>query len=184
MDGHPVVRPWLLRRAADGDFLNGYFAGQVAQVAELHEAVAAFGDDAELVDHTTRLLHAMTYCEGMGTPLRRYPHAVVVLEAHVRSLGNLGPTVERYFAAAMIAQYLTTETPVGSGDPGLRARWEQGRTAYLALLDKEDWCDSAREALAAEDGRFALLAESVAPGLRLRAFRPADHQPRNSARQE
>ncbi|MFF4351347.1 hypothetical protein [Streptomyces sp. NPDC001530] len=170
VDDHPAVRPWLLRRAADGDFLNGYFAGQVARVTKLHEVAAAFGDDAELVDHTTRLLHVMTYCEGMGTSLRRYPHAVIVLEAHVGCLENLGPTAERYFAAATIAQYLTKETSAGSDDPGLKARWEQSRTAYLALLDKEDWCDRAREGLAAEDDRLTWLADSVAPELRLRAF--------------
>ncbi|MEV6651552.1 hypothetical protein [Streptomyces sp. NPDC051219] len=170
VDGHPAVRPWLLRRAADGGFLNGYFAGQVARVAKLHEAVAAFGDDAELVDHTTRLLHVMTYCEGMGTSLRRYPHAVTVLEARVRYLGHLEPTVERYFAAATIAQYLTKETPVASDDPGLKACWEQSRTAYLTLLDQEDWCDTAREGHEAEDARLTWLAGSVAPELKLRAF--------------
>jgi hypothetical protein len=36
------------------------------------------------VDQAGRLLHVMTYCEGMGTPLRRYPHAMTVLEAHAR----------------------------------------------------------------------------------------------------
>ncbi|MCX4697440.1 hypothetical protein OG252_15390 [Streptomyces sp. NBC_01352] len=170
VDGDPVVRPWLSRRAADGDFLNGYFVGRVARVAELHKAVEMFGDDAELVDHTTRLLHAMTYGEGMGTSLRRYPYAVLVLEAHVRALGDLEPTVERYLAAATIAQYLTNETPIGSDDPGSRAGWERGRAAYLALLDKEDWCATAREGLAAEDGRITWLADYVAPGLKLRAF--------------
>src|SRR4051812_21996108 len=35
VDDHPLVRPWLLRRAADGHLLNGYFAGQVARMALL-----------------------------------------------------------------------------------------------------------------------------------------------------
>ncbi|WP_217238167.1 hypothetical protein [Streptomyces sp. AC555_RSS877] len=160
VDSDPAVRPWLLRRAVDGDYLNGYFAGQVARMAELHEAVMAFGDDAELIDHTTRLLHVMTYSDGMGTSLRRYPYAVVVLEAHVRSLGGLGPTIERYFAAAMIAQYLAHETPIGSDDPGMKARWERCGTSYLALLDQETWGDTAGQGLAAEDDRLKWLADS------------------------
>ncbi|MGD1223753.1 hypothetical protein AB9Q10_35625 [Streptomyces krungchingensis] len=171
VDAHPAVRPWLLRRAADGDFLNGYFVGRVAQVTRLHEVFAASGGDAELVDHTTRLLHAMTYSEGMGTSLRRYAHANTVLEAHVRLLGQLGPTVERYFAAATIAQYLGEETPVGSGEPGSGTRREPIRSAYLALLDQEEWCETARAGLAAEDARLTFLADAVAPELELRAFR-------------
>ena len=37
------VRSWLLRRACDGDFLNGYFAGRVATAAHLHEAITGAG---------------------------------------------------------------------------------------------------------------------------------------------
>jgi hypothetical protein len=96
-----------------------------------------------------------------------------VLEAHVRHLGLLGPTAGRYFAAATIAQYLTKEAPGWSDEPGLKARWEELRTSYLALLDREDWCKTAREGLAAEDGRLRWLADSVAPELNLRAF-PSD----------
>lgn len=88
-DDDPAVRHWLLRRAVDGDVLNGYFAARVARVARLDEAVDRFADDPELVDRAARLLHTMTYCEGMGTSLRHYPHAVTVLEAHVRHLENL-----------------------------------------------------------------------------------------------
>jgi hypothetical protein len=170
VDDHPAVRPWLLRRAADGDALNGYFAGRVARVARLHESVTEFGDDDELVDHTTLLLHVMTYCEGMGTSLRRYPQAVTVLEAHVRHIGLLGPTVERFFAAATLAHYLTTETPTGPDEPGVEVRWDEVRTSYLALLDHEDWCETARSGLAAEDSRLRWLAESMTPELKLRAF--------------
>jgi hypothetical protein len=170
VDDHPSVRPWLLRRAADGHFLNGYFAGQVARAARLHEAVAGFGDDAELVDHTTRLLHVMTYGEGMGTSLRRYPDAVTVLEAHARHVVRLRPTVERYFAAASIAQYLSGQTPDGSNEPGIKARWEEARTSYLTLLDRDDWCDTAQAGLASGDDRMRWLAGAVAPELNLRAF--------------
>ncbi|MEU7935691.1 hypothetical protein [Micromonospora echinofusca] len=45
-------RWWLLRYACDGDFLNGYFAGQVATAAHLHEAITGSDVDDDLVDHT------------------------------------------------------------------------------------------------------------------------------------
>ncbi|MDX6327700.1 MAG: hypothetical protein QOI83_83 [Streptomycetaceae bacterium] len=84
--------------------------------------------------------------------------------------GISAPTAGRYFAAATIPQYLTKETPGGSDDPGFKARWDEVRTSYLALLDREDWCDTAREGLVAGDGRLSRLADSVAPELNLRAF--------------
>jgi hypothetical protein len=167
VDDHPSVRPWLLRRAVDGHFLNGYFAGQVAREAELHDAVTEFGDDAELLDHTTRLLHVMTYYEGMGTSLRRYPHGVAVLEAHARHAVRLRPTVSRYFAATSIAHYLARQTPDGSDEPGVKARWEEARTSYLTLLDRDDWCDTAQAGLASGDDRMRWLADAVAPELNL-----------------
>ncbi len=179
VDDHPSVRPWLLRRAADGHFLNGYFAGQVARVARLHDAVAEFGDDAELLDHTTRLLNVMTYSEGMGTSLRRYPHGATVLEAHARHVVRLRPTIERYFAAASIAQYLARQTPDGSDEPGVTARWEEARNSYLSLLDRDDWCDTAQAGLASGDDRMRWLADAVAPALNLRAF--LNNPPGNSA---
>ncbi|MFJ2264062.1 hypothetical protein ACIOKD_38250 [Streptomyces sp. NPDC087844] len=141
VDDHPAIRPWLLRRAADGDFLNSYFADRVAEAAGLPEAIAESGADAELVDHTGRILHVMTYCEGMGTSLRRYPQAVEVLEAHVRHLGTLGPTSERCFVATTVAAYLAKETPLWSDDAELTVRWHRVRTAYLALIERATWCD-------------------------------------------
>ncbi|QKV97537.1 hypothetical protein HUT19_10810 [Streptomyces sp. NA02950] len=171
VDDHPGVRPWLLRRAVEGDTLSGYVAGRVACAAGLHEAVGEFGDDTGLVDHTTRLLHVMTECDGMGMTLCRYVHAVPVLEAHVRHLGRLGPTAERCFSVAVLAHYLTTERPAGSAEPGTESRWQAIRDAYLALLDREDWCATARQGAAAGDDRFRWLAGSVADELGLRAFR-------------
>ncbi|GAA2286437.1 hypothetical protein GCM10010415_66200 [Streptomyces atrovirens] len=162
VDDHPAVRPWLLRRAVDGDHLNGYFAAEVARVTMLHEVIAQCGDDAEVVDHTGRILHVMKHCEGMGTSLRHYPHALVVLEAHVRHIGSLGPTAERYFAAATLAQYLAEEEPAWSDDAALKARWDKARASYLALVHRADWCSTAREGLAAGDWRLTWLADSVA----------------------
>ncbi|MEU6949728.1 hypothetical protein ABZ957_31535 [Streptomyces sp. NPDC046316] len=170
VDDHPAVRPWLLRRAAaDGEFLNSYFASEVARLTRLHDVIPAAGDDAEVVDQTGRILHVMTYCEGMGTSLRHYPHAVTVLEAHVRHLGHLGPTAERYCMATTVFRYLGAEVPAWSDDAGLKARWGEARRAYLDLLGREEWRDTARQGLAAGHERLTWLADSVAPELDLRA---------------
>ncbi|MEV7188332.1 hypothetical protein [Kitasatospora sp. NPDC093102] len=168
----PTARPWLLRRACDGDFLNGYFAGKVATVVGLHEALSEFERDCELLDHTGRLLHVMTYCGGMGTTLRHYPHAAAVLEAHARHVGRLTPTIERFFIVAALAQHLTIEPPenVGSTD----AQRDTVLAAYLSLLDREDWCELARAGLATQDSRLEWLAGSGAPQLHLRAFADRD----------
>ncbi|MFI6645114.1 hypothetical protein [Streptomyces sp. NPDC050504] len=171
MGDHPAVRPWLLRRALDGDFLNSYFADRVARVTALHEVLDECGDDAEVVDQAGRVLHVMTYCEGMGESLRHYPHGVALLEAHVRHVARLEPTAERYFAAATVAHYLMTETLLWSEDRRLKVRWGAARAAYFELLDREDWCEAARAGLAAGDERLKWLADRVAPVLRLRAFR-------------
>lgn len=146
VEDHPAVLPWLLRRALGEDPLNGYFAATVARVTVLHEVIVESGDDAEAVDHTGRILHTMTHCDGMGTSLRYYPHALAVLDAHVRHIGYLGPTAERYFAAATVAHYLTKETPAWSDDATLTARWDEARTRYLGLVDRADWCATARRA--------------------------------------
>ncbi len=127
------------------------------------------GADAELVDHTERILHVMTYCEGMGTSLWHYPQAVAVMEAHVRHLDALAPTPERYFAAVMVAAYLTKETPLRFGDAELHARWHRLRTSYLALTDRTAWCHAARDAFTAGDNRMTWLANHGPPELNLRA---------------
>ncbi|MER7741303.1 hypothetical protein ABTX34_23745 [Streptomyces sp. NPDC096538] len=171
VDDHPAVRPWLLRRAVDGDHLNAYFAAEVARATALHEVVARCGDDAEVVDHAGRLLHVMKHCEGMGISLRQYEHAVTVMEAHARHVKVLGPTPERYFTAASLAQYLSAQTPAWSDDPAVGAGWERVRMSYLDLTDRADWCDVAREGLAAGDWRMTWLAGSMAPQLDLPAFR-------------
>lgn len=103
---HPAARPWLLRKALDGDHLNGYFAGKVATTARLHEAIDDMDNDDEIVDHTGRLLHAMTYCEGMTTTLKHHEHAPTVLAAHARNVGRLQPTIERFLIIAQPADYL------------------------------------------------------------------------------
>lgn len=167
VDGHPDVRPWLLRRAVDGDLLNGYFAGKVAQAAGLHQALTGPVADAETVDHTGRLLHVLTCCQGVGTALARYAHAEDVLAAHLRHLGQLGPSPGRYYIAALLARSLGEH-----GDQGSIAsvhRWRTYRNGYLVLLDREDWCETARNALAVGDQRIVWLAETASDP-ELRAF--------------
>ncbi|MBK3563501.1 hypothetical protein [Streptomyces sp. MBT62] len=164
----PTARPWLLRRACDGDFLNGYFACRVATVTRLHEALADLGADTEMVDHIGRLLHQMSCCDGMGLTLAHYPHSAAVLEAHARHAGSPAPTAGRYFTIALLAQHLTTEPPEASGCTA--AQREALRAAYLEVLDREDWTRIARAGFAADDRRMRWLADHRAPELRLRAF--------------
>ncbi|MFE7672428.1 hypothetical protein ACFU5N_09430 [Streptomyces albidoflavus] len=164
----PTARPWLLRRACDGDFLNGYFAGDVATVARLHEALADLDTDSEMVDHVGRLLHQMSGCGGMGLTLAHYLHSGPVLEAHARHVGLLRPTMERYFTIAVLAQHLTTEPPEAAGCTP--AQQEALRAAYLEVLDREEWTRAARAGLATDDSRMRWLADHRAPQLRLRAF--------------
>ncbi|MEU5319834.1 hypothetical protein AB0G67_24270 [Streptomyces sp. NPDC021056] len=116
-DERPAVRPWLLRAAADGDHLNS---------------------DADVVDHAGRLLHVMCHCAGMGTTLALYPHADAVMAAHVRQVARLGPSAERFFIAGVLARSLGSEALRDSVGPA--ERWATLRGAYLALLDREDWC--------------------------------------------
>lgn len=164
----PAARPWLLRRACDGDFLNGYFAGKVATVAGLHEALATPDTDSEVIDQAGRLLHMMSDCGGMGLTLAHYPHAAMVLESHARHVGSLRPTMERYFTVAVLVQHLTTESPEAAGCTA--AQQEALRATYLEVLDREDWTRTARAGLAADDNRMRWLAEHRAPQLRLCAF--------------
>ncbi|GEC08322.1 hypothetical protein SSP24_59770 [Streptomyces spinoverrucosus] len=163
----PIARPWLLRRACDGDFLNGYFAGGVAQTAGLHEAITGPCVDTEIIDHTGRLLLVMTYSQGMGMTLSCYPHADAVLAAHLHHLERLGPSPARFCTAAWLATSLGEHGDAGSIGPV--ERWQPYRDSYLALLDRDDWCKTARNALAAKDPEIVRLVET-ASGRQLRAF--------------
>ncbi|WP_427924599.1 hypothetical protein [Streptomyces sp. cg40] len=167
-DDDPVVRAWLLRRACDGDLLNGYFAGKVATVTRLHEELGALDHDHEMVDHIGRLLHVMSGCRGMGRTLALYPHAGTVLEAHARHAGSLRPTIARYFTLAVLTQHLTTESPEAVGCTA--AQQETLRATYGEILDREEWTRTARAGIAADDRRMRWLADYRAPQLRLRAF--------------
>lgn len=169
----PAARPWLLRRAVDGEFLNGYFAGKVAEVSALHEAITDSSVDDDVVDHAGRLLHVLTYSEGMGTSIRDYPHAARVFDAHVRRFGVMRPTARRFATAAMLADYLSTTAAEELG-------WPQGqldgiRDDYLSVLDRDEWCEVARRAVNRGDEHLHRdylhwLAGTVGRRLGLRAF--------------
>ncbi|MEU3961835.1 hypothetical protein AB0F42_18735 [Streptomyces buecherae] len=174
----PAARPWLLRRACDGDFRNEYFAGKVATVARLHEALADLDTDSEMIDHIGRLLHCMSDCGGMGLTLAHYPHAKAALEAHARHVGSLSPTTERYFTIALLTQHLTTEPPDAAGCSATQR--EAIRATYLDILDRAEWTRTARAGLAADDNWMRWLADHRAPQLRLRAF--PDRAPMSGSR--
>ncbi|WP_172385650.1 hypothetical protein [Streptomyces sp. MNP-20] len=171
----PEARSWLLRRACDGDYLNRYFAGKVATVAKLHEALAASDTDSELVDHAGELLLLMGDCEQMGLTLAHYPHAGAVLKAHARQVGSLPPTVERYSTIALLIQHLATKPPEASGCTA--AQRDALRATYLKVLDREEWTQTARAGPTANDSRMRWLADHRAPELKLRAF--PDREPEN-----
>ncbi|WP_433124493.1 hypothetical protein ACQPWW_19545 [Micromonospora sp. CA-240977] len=166
--GGTGARPWMLRRACDGDYLNRYFAGEVATAAHLHEAITAADPDSAVIDHTGLLLATMADSGGTGITLDRYPSAAAVLEAHCERAGRLEPSVGRFVIAAQLAGYL-------HGAAADRMAWPEGGRervlgGYLALLNRADWCAVARAGLAEGDHRVTWLAGALAPRLGLRAF--------------
>ena len=169
-DRHPDVQDWLLRRAVDGDFLNGYFAGKVARATRLHEALSRSTVDAEIVNHAGNLLLALTFSQGMGTTLANCPHADELLAGHLSHLERLGPSPERYYVAALLVRSLGEGGDEDSIAPV--RRWQPYRDGYRALLDRDDWCATARKALADGNQSIVWLAETASDS-ELRAFPPS-----------
>ncbi|MCC5580113.1 hypothetical protein IMZ11_31260 [Microtetraspora sp. AC03309] len=174
--GGAESRSWLLRHACDGDFLNGYFAGNVATAAHLHEAITAAEVDDHLVDHTGRLLEVMADCGGMGMTLEHYPPARIILQAHADHLSRQTPTVNRYVSAAVIADHLAQKPPERLGCT-VEDR-NQILQQYLATLDREDWSEMARAGLDPGSDFFTWFTANVAARLHLRAFPDAPCWPR------
>ncbi|TMR88217.1 hypothetical protein [Nonomuraea basaltis] len=166
--GGRASRSWLLRHACDGDFLNGYFAGKVATSAHLHEAITRAEADDEVVDHTGQLLTIMADCSGMGMTLEHYPPAHIVLQAYASHLGRQTPTLSRYINAAIIADHLAQKPPERLGCT-LEHR-DRLLQQYLAVLNREDWSETARAELASD----SWFASNVAARLHLRAFTSAN----------
>ncbi|MFI7079616.1 hypothetical protein ACIBO1_20160 [Micromonospora sp. NPDC049903] len=166
--GATSSRAWLLRHACDGDYLNGYFAGEVATTAHLHEAITGTDVDDDLVDHTGRLLRIMADCGGMGMTLEHYPPAPAVMAAHAAHLAQQPPAANRYVDAAIIADYLTTKPPNRYGcTPEQRDHIVQ---QYLAVLDRPEWRAAVREGHGLNSNFFDWFTGHVAARLRLRAF--------------
>ncbi|MET8373860.1 hypothetical protein ACPXB1_30305 [Micromonospora sp. DT68] len=166
--GSASSRPWLLRHACDGDYLNGYFAGTVATTAHLHEAITSTDADDDLIDHTGRLLRTMADCDGMGLTLEHYPPAPVVLAAHAAYLAQQPPTANRYMDAAMIAHYLVAKPLNRCGCTSeQRDRIVQ---RYLAVLDQPDWRYAVRVGLGPTSSFVAWFVDHIAARLRLGAF--------------
>jgi hypothetical protein len=136
------ARPWLLRRACDGDLMNGYFAGKVATAAYLHEAITSDDADDELIDQAGRVLLAMANCAGMGITLASYPPARAVIAAHRRHLARQAPTFRRWATTALLAGYLTgsvgedlIDRNIGFPAPERQRMADQ----YALILNREDW---------------------------------------------
>jgi hypothetical protein len=155
-----AARGWLLRYACDGDYLNGYFAGQVATAAHLHEAMTGADLDDDLLDHTGRLLQTMAGCGGMGMTLEYYPPAPAVLAVHAAHLARQTPSVTRYVNAAVIADHLANNVPERSG---CTAEQRDGIVQqYLAVLNRRDWCDGVRAGLDPASDFFIWFEANVA----------------------
>jgi hypothetical protein len=163
--GGRSARPWLLRNALDGDSLNGYYVGDVALTADVHEAITATDPDDELIDHTGRLLRIMADNSGMGMTWNGYHPIRCVLDAHVTHLARQHPTRDRYLTAAFIADRLLKEDPNTPNLPPDHRTVVLNR--YLAVLHREDWSSTARTALDPTDEFSAWFLETIAPRLRL-----------------
>jgi hypothetical protein len=166
--GPHAARRWLLRHACDGDFLNGYYAGQVATTAHLHEAITGTEIDDDLVDHTGRLLHTMADCQGMGMTLEHYPPASIVLAAHVTHLARQAPTANRYLTAAFITNHLATKTPEQSGCT--TEQRDEIVHQYLTVLNHPDWCAAIHTYPDRNSDFFAWFVSNAATRLHLHAF--------------
>jgi hypothetical protein len=156
-------REWLLRRACDGDFLNGYFAGKVATAAHLHEAITSDDADDELIDHTGRLLLIMAGCNGMGMTLASFPPARAVITAHARHLGRQRPAFARWATAAILAGHLTGAVDEDRIDRniGLTAAGRQHLAdEYASVLNRPDWTAVAGASLKEEDDYSTWIAHA------------------------
>ncbi|MBC6464758.1 hypothetical protein HKK74_04495 [Actinomadura alba] len=175
LGGSTRARSWLLRRACDGDYLNGYFAGRVATAAHLHEAIVAPDADEPLIDHTGRLLKIMAQCGGMGTTWEHYPPTSIVLEAHAGHLAHQAPTLSRYLDAAHIADDLAQAAP---DRLGITADHRQRLLdQYLVVLCRPDWSEAAQAGFDPDNDYFPWFAETIAARLRLPGFTEPDTDP-------
>ncbi|WP_458685862.1 hypothetical protein [Nocardia tengchongensis] len=134
--GDRTTEPWLLRKACDGDYLNGEFAYKVACAAPVHEAIAAPDPDEALIDHTGDLISTLAWCDGMGGTLWDYEHAEHVLTHYLSHTRGLAPNPDRYRWMWSLARFLDGRPNVTPPD---WATLQSLRTGYWSLLTTPPW---------------------------------------------
>jgi hypothetical protein len=144
--------------------VHGYFA----TAAHLHEAIVGTEIDDDLVDHTGRLLKIMVDCAGRGRTLEHFPPGPIVLAVHAAHLGQQTPSVSRYIDAVVIADHLVTKAPEKCGCS--TEQRDHIVQQYLAILNRQDWCDIASDDLDWDNDFRAWFAANIAARLYLRAF--------------
>ncbi|MGW5106719.1 hypothetical protein [Nocardia sp. NPDC004123] len=132
----PAAEQWLLRKACDGDYLNGEYAYKVACAVPIHQAIAAPDADEALIDHTGDLMSTLVWSDGMGGTIWDYEHAEQVLTDYLSHMGVLAPTLIRYRWLWVLACFL-------DGSPNLTppnwATLGSLRTGYWSLLTTPPW---------------------------------------------
>ncbi|MFG3283220.1 hypothetical protein [Streptomyces sp. NPDC048111] len=128
------ARAWLLRRAVNGDHLNQYFAGELAEDLAIHSVLATPALDAELVDHLGRMLRMMTNCQGMGRLLADYVFADTALTEYARHAAALAPTIDRHITLHALRKWALVHT-------------SSTAAALTTLLHRPGWEDGVRQRL-------------------------------------
>ncbi|MYV93727.1 hypothetical protein [Streptomyces sp. SID1034] len=130
----PRARSWMLRQAVNGDYLNQYFAGDLADDLAIHEVLGASSLDDGLVDHLGRMLRMMTDCHGMGVLLADYPFAGAALNAYARHAAALEPSIDRYITLHVLQKWsLAQSSPAAA--------------VLTALMQRPAWLDGVRQRL-------------------------------------
>ncbi|MEV6073326.1 hypothetical protein AB0L82_42845 [Nocardia sp. NPDC052001] len=132
----PAADPWLLRKACDGDHLNGEFAYKVACAAPVHDAITAPDADEALIDHTGDLLSTLAWCGGMGWTLREYEHSEHTLAHYLSHISALAPNQGRYQSVWSLACFLDGRRNLAPPD---WATLGLLRTGYWSLLATPAW---------------------------------------------
>ncbi|MFJ8045529.1 hypothetical protein ACIRBX_33975 [Kitasatospora sp. NPDC096147] len=144
----PGVMHWLRRKADDGGDFTGYFAADVVIAAGITEVIADSFVDAEVVDHTGRLLCALTWCGGMGATLDELQGAPALLRHYREQVARLAPTSQRCRTVLCLLAAFT-----GEPRPGAQVVWSEDeheayRAQLAALLTRPAWRDCLRAVLA------------------------------------
>jgi len=132
-------RDWLLRESCNGEYLNSYFAGKVATAAYLDEAIAARDADDPLIDHTGRLLAAMTRADGHGLSLRDFPPALRVVTAFANHATRGAASFERYTSLTQISNYVNS--PAGRQNYLATPSAESVTRLLASILNEPKWLD-------------------------------------------